>query len=139
MVSDLFINGCWTLRERLHVLLLHGRVTPCITTGQGCANQGAFHALLSSGPAVRRRGRHRNNPEDHTVGVYKRSNKASCATCQGIPSKRLSNSHAIYVSSSVKLSTFFSSGYQYFSPILVIYQCGRAARAHNKQVPCQSL
>ena len=54
VMSDLFVNGCWTLRERLHVLLLHGRVTPrIIATGKGCANQGSFHALLSFGPAVR--------------------------------------------------------------------------------------
>jgi hypothetical protein len=56
---DLFVNGRWTLRERLHVLLLHGRVPPCIiATRKGRANQGSFHALLSFGPAVRHGGRH---------------------------------------------------------------------------------
>ena len=50
--ADLFVNGCWTLRERLHVLLLHGRISPrFVATGKG-ANQGSFHALLSFGSAV---------------------------------------------------------------------------------------
>jgi hypothetical protein len=69
-VSGLFIDGCWTLRQRLHILLLHGRVSPCVSaTRQGCANQGTFHALLSCGPAVRHGGRHSSNTEDHPVGL----------------------------------------------------------------------
>ena len=54
VAAAVFIDGCRSLCERLHILLLPCRVASrVITSRQGFANQSAFHALLSRWPTVR--------------------------------------------------------------------------------------
>jgi hypothetical protein len=53
VATGVFIDGCRSLCERLHILLLSRRGASCvITSRQGFANQSPFYALLSRWPAV---------------------------------------------------------------------------------------
>ena len=69
-MTALFVDGCRTLCERLHLFLLPGRVTSSIIPArQGYANQGAFHALLSCWPTVQYGTSYRGDTEDYPLGV----------------------------------------------------------------------